>query len=84
MRLIHYEIRMSHVNGPNHDWWAAGDTRVTAEQEPAEVRRMVQSDSYRNVWVEDDPHDDHPTDAIQSSMAGLSSWCTVEGCTWSR
>lgn len=83
MRLIHYEIRLAHVNGPDHDWWAEGDTRVTAEQESRKVARMTRSPEFRNVWVEDDPHDDHPADAIQGSLAGLSAWCTVPGCTWS-
>lgn len=81
MRLIHFELRMSHIDGPEHDWWTPGDERVTAEQESREVTRMVRSDRYRNVWVEDDPHDDHHG-TVKRSLSGLDAHCTVPDCTW--
>jgi hypothetical protein len=83
MRLIHFELRMSHIDGPDHDWWTDADTRVRPEQEAEEVARMLaKPESYRNVWVEDDPHDQH-RNTVQTSTSGLSQWCRVPGCTWS-
>lgn len=83
MKLITYEIRMSHIDGPDLDWWARGDKRIAPERAGEEALRMQLSDKYRNVAVQDDPHDQHTFADIQRSLAGLSEWCTVEGCTWS-
>lgn len=84
MRLITYEVRLSHVEGPEHDWWAPGDTRVSDDQVEAELDRILASDRYRYVAVQDDPHDLHTESDIQRTSAGLHAWCKVEGCTWFR
>lgn len=84
MKLVTYEIRMHHIKGPEHDWWASGDQRVRSEKDASDlVTALLANERYRNVRCEDDPHEHHTFADIQTSLAGLSSWCTVEGCTWS-
>lgn len=83
MKLITYEIRMSHVKGPDHDWWASGDSRVRESHLEATLERMEASGRYRNISVKDDPHEGHPPDRIETSASGLAQRCTVRGCSWS-
>lgn len=83
MKLITFEIRMSHVNGPAHDWWQIGHERVSEANATYEAARLMANTRYRNVQVTDDPHDHHPPEAIVTSTSGLAQYCGVDGCTWS-
>jgi len=82
VKLITYEFRMEHIHGPKFDWWVVTDKRVSEAKVEAEVARMEASDHYRNILVDDDPHDNHHG-TIETSASGLAQRCTVPGCTWS-
>lgn len=83
MKLVTFEFRMGHIKGPEHDWWVTSDARVPEDALERTLARMESSDRYRNIQVQDDPHDGHSADDIESSTSGMSSRCTVPGCTWS-